>query len=157
MFENNEKKSSEKTNNFEEVTVNNYASDEITNQSQQERIVDFDPKLDNYKRTLITCLFAGVFGFHRFFNGKVGTGLLMLVTCGGCGIWMLIDYVKLTQKNFTDGNGEAISYEGAFNDLLVNKITLAILIFNVVVLVIGMIVVALTVPTDGPMLNSMYQ
>lgn len=37
------------------------------------------------------CLFFGPLGVHRFYLGKVKSGLLMLLTLGGVGIWYLID------------------------------------------------------------------
>ena len=37
--------------------------------------------------TLLLCLFAGTLGAHRFYVGKIGSGVGMLLTVGGCGIW----------------------------------------------------------------------
>ncbi|XVE19985.1 TM2 domain-containing protein [Moraxella sp. ZY200743] len=34
----------------------------------------------------------GGFSVHRFYVGKIGTGILQLITFGGFGIWALIDY-----------------------------------------------------------------
>ena len=39
---------------------------------------------------LLLCFFFGFLGVHRFYVGKIGTGLLMLITFGGFGIWALI-------------------------------------------------------------------
>ena len=58
--------------------------------------------------TLLLCLFAGYLGIHRFYVGKTGTGILMLVTCGGCGIWALIDLIVICLGNFTDAEGKFI-------------------------------------------------
>lgn len=58
--------------------------------------------------TILLCFFLGIFGVHRFYVGKIGTGLLMLVTLGGLGIWSLIDFIIIVCGNFTDKQGNAI-------------------------------------------------
>ena len=59
--------------------------------------------------TLLLCIFLGNLGIHRFYAGKMGTGVLMLLTLGGCGIWTLVDLVMIITGKFTDGNGNAIT------------------------------------------------
>jgi TM2 domain-containing membrane protein YozV len=54
---------------------------------------------------LILCLLAGGFGVHRFYAGKIGTGVVMLLTLGGLGIWTMIDLIMIATGNFKDGNG----------------------------------------------------
>jgi TM2 domain-containing membrane protein YozV len=51
---------------------------------------------------LLFCLLLGVFGVHRFYVGKIGTGILMLLTLGGVGIWMLIDLILIAAGSFRD-------------------------------------------------------
>ena len=46
--------------------------------------------------------FLGVFGIHRFYVGKVGTGILMIQTLGGLGIWVLIDLIVILIGSFKD-------------------------------------------------------
>lgn len=58
--------------------------------------------------TLLLCLFAGGIGVHRFYAGKIGTGILQILTLGGCGVWTLIDLVMILTGNFKDSNGNAI-------------------------------------------------
>lgn len=55
--------------------------------------------------TLLLCLLLGFLGAHRFYVGKIGTGILMLVTFGGLGIWNLVDLIIIAVGNFTDKNG----------------------------------------------------
>ncbi len=57
---------------------------------------------------ILLCFFLGAFGVHRFYVGKVGTGLLMLITFGGLGIWVLIDFVLLVTGSFKDKEGRII-------------------------------------------------
>jgi hypothetical protein len=50
----------------------------------------------------LLCAFVGVLGIHRFYVGKVGTGLLQVVTFGGFGIWTLVDLVLILVGSFRD-------------------------------------------------------
>lgn len=58
--------------------------------------------------TVLLCFFLGGFGIHRFYVGKVGTGILMLLTLGGLGIWTIVDFIMIVCGNFTDKNGQTI-------------------------------------------------
>ena len=58
--------------------------------------------------TLLFCLFLGVFGVHRFYVGKIGTGVAMIVTFGGLGIWVLIDFIMIVVGGFTDSEGRYV-------------------------------------------------
>jgi hypothetical protein len=58
--------------------------------------------------TLLFCGFLGFLGVHRFYNGKVGTGVLMLLTLGGFGIWATIDFILILFGKFTHKDGSAI-------------------------------------------------
>ncbi len=44
---------------------------------------------------LILCLFVGFLGIHRFYLGYIGIGIIQLLTLGGCGIWTLIDLIRI--------------------------------------------------------------
>lgn len=50
----------------------------------------------------------GVFGAHRFYVGKGGSGALMLCTLGGLGIWYVYDLVMVATGNFTDAQGRRV-------------------------------------------------
>ena len=58
--------------------------------------------------TILLCWFLGVFGAHRFYTGHTTIGVIQLLTLGGCGIWMLIDFIIILTGNFKDAEGNAI-------------------------------------------------
>lgn len=69
------------------------ASDSLNNKSPYNWII-----------TLLLCVFLGLIGAHHFYVKKTGTGLLMLITLGLLGIWVLIDLILILIGKFKDEN-----------------------------------------------------
>ena len=59
----------------------------------------------NFVATLLLAILLGGLGVHRFYVGKIGTGIVMLLTFGGLGIWSLIDIIMIAVGNFKDRSG----------------------------------------------------
>ena len=57
---------------------------------------------------VVTLLLAIFLPVHRFYVGKVGTGLLYWLTVGGFGIWYIVDIVLILLDIFTDKEGRKL-------------------------------------------------
>ena len=73
----------------------------------------FEPRSDPSEKSrgvaLALAAVLGPFGAHRFYVGKTGTGLLMLCTLGGAGLWYLYDLILVAGGSFRDVEGRLVS------------------------------------------------
>ena len=78
------------------IVINN--SNNNTNTNINGGIIGDTRKMKNKWLALLLCLFFGVFGVHRFYEGKIGTGIIWLLTFGLGGIGCIIDFIILLFK-----------------------------------------------------------
>ena len=74
--------------------------DEFQNKSEKNGLFAF-----------LICVFFGTLEFHRFYVGKIGTGVLYLLTAGCLGIGWLVDMIRLLTGNFKDSDGRKLCIE----------------------------------------------
>ncbi|MCI4625147.1 MAG: TM2 domain-containing protein [Candidatus Magnetoovum sp. WYHC-5] len=58
---------------------------------------------------LILCFLLGWVGAHRFYVNKIGTGILMMMTMGGFGMWYFLDIVMISLGAFKDKDNRLIT------------------------------------------------
>ena len=58
---------------------------------------------------LLLCIFLGTLGVHRFYEGKIGTGILWLLTGGLLGIGWLVDFIMILCGKAKDKDGLPIT------------------------------------------------
>jgi hypothetical protein len=70
------------------------------------------PGLFSEKQWLVALLlsvFVGTLGIDRMYVGHVGLGIVKLITCGGLGVWYLIDIILFATGKVTDSRGLPLS------------------------------------------------
>ena len=78
--------------------------------SQKEKLLNSSTKTNSidWLALFLLTFFVGVLGVHRFYVGKIGTGVLMLITLGGLGVWFLVDLLLVVTGQFTNKDGQKI-------------------------------------------------
>ena len=73
----------------------------------------YDPNVSDkdWVVTLLLYFFLGVLGGHRFYVGKIGTGILYIFTAGLFGIGCLVDLIMILTGKFTDSKGKVIKHK----------------------------------------------
>lgn len=86
-----------------QINVQPYSSDHQNTQQSYTGLQSSIPK--DWTVALLLSYFLGGFGIDRFYLGHTGLGVIKLLTCGGCGIWALIDFLIIGFGSMRDSRG----------------------------------------------------
>jgi TM2 domain-containing membrane protein YozV len=67
------------------------------------------PAAKSKTTALILCVLLGGIGVHRFYVGKIGTGIVWLLTAGVFGIGWLVDIIMIATGKFKDKQGNLLA------------------------------------------------
>ena len=79
------------------IVINNSNNNSNVNNNVNAAVV-MGKKAKNKWVAVLLCFFLGYLGIHRFYEGKIGTGILWLITAGLFGIGWLVDFIILLCK-----------------------------------------------------------
>jgi TM2 domain-containing membrane protein YozV len=71
--------------------------------------ISYEAPQRSFLVALLLSILLGTLGIDRFYLGKVGTGILKLITAGGFGIWWLIDIILIATGTMTDKWGRPLA------------------------------------------------
>jgi TM2 domain-containing membrane protein YozV len=64
----------------------------------------------NGNHVLLAAVLGGSLGLDRFMLGHTGLGVVKLLTCGGLGVWRMIDVVLIVTGNLKDAQGNSLRW-----------------------------------------------
>jgi TM2 domain-containing membrane protein YozV len=79
----------------------------------------------------------GTFGVDRFYLGKIGTGILKLLTAGGLGIWVVVDLALIMSGSMRDKNGNQMREFNQYKKFAAKVVIWFAVIFGAAMLIFG--------------------
>ena len=83
----------EQTNSNQPIIINNNNNNNNNNDNNPAYVPVMGVKKCDKWVALLLCIFLGIFGAHKFYEGKIGLGLIYLFTMGLFGFGVLIDFI----------------------------------------------------------------
>lgn len=96
----------------------------------------------------------GTFGIDRFYLGKVGTGILKLITLGGFGLWTLVDIVLIVSGSMRDKAGLPLRDAARYKPFAVRTLVIFALVSGLAALLAGAAIIAILYAISDAILQS---
>jgi hypothetical protein len=88
---------------FKETVVLKQAQKQLRKSMDSGNAASGNPK--SQLIALLLVIFLGGLGIHRFYLGYTTIGIIQLLTAGGCGVWALIDLIRIITGDLKPADG----------------------------------------------------
>lgn len=100
------------------------------------------PKQRHFLAVFFISFMWGAFGVDRMYLGKWGTGILKLITLGGCGLWTIIDLILIMSGAMRDKQGREMLQFAEYKAFAYKMVLIFAVVLGVVVLINGLFLLA---------------
>lgn len=100
------------------------------------------PKQRHYLAVFFLSFMWGMFGVDRFYLGKIGTGVLKLLTFGGFGIWLIVDLIIIMVGGMRDKQGQELAGFVEYKKFTHRLVLIYAIVFGLVLLIGGLSFIA---------------
>lgn len=95
------------------------------------------PRQRHFLAAFFLSYMFGIFGVDRFYLGRVGTGLLKLVTIGGFGIWAIIDLLAIMSGSMRDKQGRELLQFAEYRQFASRVVLISALVVGILIILVG--------------------